>query len=224
MNSPLQTPDLNPARGPLERLVDAIARRPSGPIGRFLYAKPVGHMTGFGKALEVAPVGEADRVLDVGCGGGVFLDMALTRGCLAAGLDHSPDMVAETRRRNADAVANGRLEVLQGDAAALPFPAGAFTRVFCLHAFFFFPQPRAAIEEMARVVAPGGLVAIITAPPESARFVRRAFGPVARRMRFDAPETLMDWAVQAGLRADGVYHPEGSGMLFVARKPPHGVG
>lgn len=218
MNSPLQTPDQAPDRGPLERLVDAIARRPSGPIGRFLYARPVGHMAGFRKALEAAPVNETDRVLDVGCGGGVFLDMALASGCRAAGLDHSPDMVAETRRRNADAVADGRLEVVQGDAAALPFPAGAFTRVFCLHAFFFFPEPRAAIDDMARVVAPDGLVAIITTPPESARFVRRAFGPVARRMRFDTPETLMAWAAEAGLRADGVYHAEGTGMLFVARK------
>ncbi|MBB4268023.1 class I SAM-dependent methyltransferase [Roseospira visakhapatnamensis] len=207
------------SRSPVDRLVDAIARRPNGPVGRALYRRPVGHLAGFRKALTAVPVTGTDRILDVGCGGGMFLEMALSHGCRAAGLDHSADMVAETRARNARAVADGRLEVVQGDAAALPFPDGAFDAVYCLHAFFFFPRPAEAIAEMARVVTPGGRVAIVTTPPTSSRWVRWAFGPIARRMRFDAPETLARWSEAAGLTADAVQSPNDVSVLFVARKP-----
>jgi len=202
-----------------DRLVDTIARRPRGLLGRTLYRHPGGHMSGFRKGLEVVPVTATDRVLDVGCGGGVFLEMALSHGCRAAGVDHSPDMVAETRTRNAVAVSDGRLEVVQGDAAALPFPDAAFTAVFCMHAFFFFPRPAEAIAEMARVLAPGGRVAILTTPPAASHRVRRMFGPVAKHMRFDAPETLSRWAEDAGLRFGDVHAPDAAGMVFVAHKP-----
>ncbi|SDE51321.1 class I SAM-dependent methyltransferase [Rhodospira trueperi] len=207
------------SRSPMDRLVDAIARRPNGPIGRALYRRPVGHVSGFRKALEMVPVTETDRILDVGCGGGMFLEMALSQGCRAAGLDHSVDMVADTRTRNARAATEGRLEVVQGDAAALPFPDSAFNAVFCLNAFFFFPEPAAAIAEMARVLAPGGRVAIITAPPTSSRWIHRLFGPIARRMRFDAPEALAHWAEEAGLDPGAVRAPDAASMLFVAGKP-----
>ncbi len=210
------------SRTAVDRLVDAVARRPNGSIGRALYRRPVGHMPGFRKALAVVPVTATDRILDVGCGGGVFLEMALARGCRAAGLDHSPDMVAETWKRNARAVADGRLEVVQGDAAALPYPDSLFSAVFCLHAFFFFPHPAEAIAEMARVLAPGGRMAIVTAPPASSRWVHRMFGPLARRMRFDAPENLTRWSQDGGLRPDAVHDPTETGMLFVARKPEGG--
>ncbi|SDE51203.1 class I SAM-dependent methyltransferase [Rhodospira trueperi] len=202
-----------------DRLVDAIARRPGGLVGRMLYRHPGGHMAGFRMGLEAVPVTAADRVLDVGCGGGVFLEMALSRGCRAVGVDHSPDMVAETRARNAAAVEDGRLEVAQGDAAALPFPDGAFTAVFCMHAFFFFPQPAEAIAEMARVLTPGGRIAIVTTPPAASRRVRRMFGPVAKHMRFDAPEALTRWAEEAGLDPGAVRAPDAASMLFVAGKP-----
>jgi len=209
----------NVSRSLVDRLVDTIARRPGGLVGRTLYRHPGGHMPGFRKGLEVVPVTTANRVLDVGCGGGVFLEMALSHGCRAAGLDHSPDMVAETRARNAVAIAEGRLEVVQGDAAALPFADGSFTAAFCMHAFFFFPQPAEAIAEMARVLAPDGRMAILTTPPAASGWAHWVFGPIARRMRFDAPEALARWAEAAGLVPDGLHAPDTAGMLFAARKP-----
>jgi SAM-dependent methyltransferase len=203
----------------VDRLVDMIARRPSGPVGRFLYGRPVGHMAGFRLVLEKLPATADDTVLEVGCGAGVFLDMLLRSGCRARAVDHSGDMVAEALRRNAAAVAEGRLDVVEGDAAALPHGDGAFAKVFCLNAFFFFPQPQAALAEMARVLAPGGALAILTASPQTARWARWVFGPVASRMRFDAPEQLAAWSTECGLLPEETAEASGSGFLFLARKP-----
>lgn len=203
----------------IDRLVDMIARRPSGPVGRFLYGRPVGHMAGFHLAMEKSPVGAEDTVLEVGCGAGVFLEMLLRSGCRAWAVDHSGDMVAEALRCNAAAVAEGRLEVVQSDAAALPHGGGGFTKLFCLNAFFFFPEPQAALAEMARVLAPGGTLAILTASPQTAHWARWVFGPVASRMRFDAPEQLVAWSAGCGLLPEATFDAPGSGFLFLARKP-----
>ncbi len=210
--------------GWVDRITDRLARRPSGRVGRALYRHAGGHRTGFQFALEQLPLRAQDTVLDVGCGGGVFLSLALAQGVAAAvGVDHSADMRATTLEANAEAVAAGRLRVLAGDAAALPLGDGGFSRVFCLNAFFFFPDPAAAVGEMARVAAPGGTVAILTTPPEMERSARLFFGPLARRMRFDAPEALARWSAEAGLvAAQALAVPKG-GILHMARKPAEGV-
>ncbi|MEN2976605.1 methyltransferase domain-containing protein (plasmid) [Tistrella bauzanensis] len=203
----------------MDRLVDRIARRPGGMIGRLLYRHPAGHKTSFDMALDALGPTPDDRLLDLGCGGGVFLERVLNTGASAAGLDHSPDMVGESRRRNAAACAAGRLTLCQGDVGRLPFPDGAFSIVTTLNAFFFFPDPQAAVAEMARVLAPGGRLAIVTTPPEQAAALKRYFGPVASRMRLDAPEALADWLRTVGLVPGAARPVRAVGYLITARKP-----
>lgn len=204
----------------VDRLTDRLARRPSGRIGRALYRHAAGHQAGFQFVLDQVKVGPGDRVLDVGCGGGAFLAHALARGiAAAAGVDHSADMRATTAQENAAAVAEGRLEILAGDAAALPLASGAFSHVFCCNAFFFFPDPAGAIAEMARVAVPGGHVAILTTPPSMEKTARWVFGPLARRMRFDDAATLAGWSAAAGLVTRAALQAPGGGLLHVARKP-----
>jgi cyclopropane fatty-acyl-phospholipid synthase-like methyltransferase len=58
------------------------------------------------EALALEP---ADLLLDVGCGGGIFLRQALETGCTAIGVDHSRDMVLLAREKNAGAIAAGPL-------------------------------------------------------------------------------------------------------------------
>lgn len=208
----------------VDHITDHFARRPSGRIGRVLYRRATGHQAGFRFALEQVPPGADDTVLDVGCGGGAFLALALARGIASAvGVDHSADMRATTAETNAQALACGRLSILAGDAAALPLADNEFSRVYCLNAFFFFPDPAAAVREMARVAAPGGTIAILTTPPDMEKSARLLFGPLARRMRFDAPEALARWSREAGLvDPEALAVPKG-GILHVAHKPAKGV-
>lgn len=106
--------------------------------------------------LDAAAVAPGMRVLDVACGTGVVAREAADRVGDAAvtGLDVNPAMLAVARR-----VRPG-LGWCEGDAADLPFPDGSFDAVLCQMALMFVPDPARAVREMARVAAPGGVVAI----------------------------------------------------------------
>jgi SAM-dependent methyltransferase len=155
--------------GLADRLIDATARRPSGWVARKTYGGPLGapkgHEAVFDQVLDLAGSLAGARCLEVGCGGGRLLERALAAGAAsAAGLDHSPDMLALSRERNHEAVERGALDLKLGDAAQLPWPDGAFTVVLSANTFFFFDRPELVLAELQRVVSPGGRVVIGTVP------------------------------------------------------------
>ncbi|WP_231410883.1 methyltransferase domain-containing protein [Thioalkalivibrio sp. ALE14] len=97
-------------------------------------------------------------VLDVGAGAGhVAHHLAArvtARGTVCA-LDRSAALLAHARQRNRRALG------VQGDAGALPFPAGRFDRVFARWLLLHLPDPFAAIREMLRVTRSGGRVLVV---------------------------------------------------------------
>jgi ubiquinone/menaquinone biosynthesis C-methylase UbiE len=199
-------------------LVDRAARRPSGVLGYLLYRFPIGHKPGFDLVLERLPPTSDDRIAEIGCGGGVFIRRALTSGCQGLAVDHSPDMVANATRLNHNAVTSGRLAVVLGDAARLPASSASFDKVYCLNAFFFFPDPQASIAEMARILKPGGHLALVTSPPEFEPQIARFSKRMAASMRFDTLETIDGWMRVAGLQTDEMRSVPSAGNLVIARK------
>lgn len=104
--------------------------------------------------LDAANVTRGMNVLDVCCGPGMLAAGVLERGGLAVGLDFSAEAVKLAQKL----VPNGRFQ--QGDAQALPFPAGSFDAVLCGYGMMHLPQPDAALQEILRVLRPGGRTAI----------------------------------------------------------------
>ena len=105
-----------------------------------------------------------DAVLDVACGPGNFTrDFGRVVGAdgLAVGIDASPTMLAcavgDTPPQRHPGVA-----FVRGDAVDLPFRDGVFDGVCCFAALHLFADPLAALDAMARVLRPGGRVAIFT--------------------------------------------------------------
>jgi ubiquinone/menaquinone biosynthesis C-methylase UbiE len=97
------------------------------------------------------------RWIDIGCGNGAFTQLLVER-CApleVQGIDPSEGQLAFARTRPAARVA----EFSQGDAMALPFPAGKFDAAVMALVLVFLPDPAKGIEEMVRVVRPGGTVA-----------------------------------------------------------------
>jgi ubiquinone/menaquinone biosynthesis C-methylase UbiE len=157
------------ARGRLANgVVDRLFRRPGGSVARTFYRDAKPHQESFRDTLAALALGPEDRLLEVGCGGGTLLDWALATGCTARAIDHSAEMLALASRRNAAAIAAGRLELHNADAAHLPFSDEEFTAAATANAFFFFDEPQAMLAEVYRTLAPAGRIAIhtaATAPP-----------------------------------------------------------
>jgi ubiquinone/menaquinone biosynthesis C-methylase UbiE len=105
-----------------------------------------------------------DGVLDVACGPGNFTrEFARVVGPtgLAVGIDASPTMLAravsDTPPAEYDNVA-----YVKGDAVNLPFRDASFDAVCCFAALHMFAEPFVALDQFARVLTPGGRVAILT--------------------------------------------------------------
>ena len=147
----------------LNRLIGRNYGQPRGLIGRFTARM----MRQNNAALNLWLVGLLDvaprcRVLEVGFGPGVALDALLARASegFVAGVDASALMVEQARARHAAAIGAGRLEVNQGDAAALPYGDATFDSACGTHVVYFWPDPVATLRELRRVLRPGGTVAL----------------------------------------------------------------
>jgi SAM-dependent methyltransferase len=179
-------------------LTDRRARRPSGEEARGVYREPLFHRPNFAVLLELLALGPEDVLLEVGCGGGVFLMDALESGCRAAAVDHSPDMVRLARETNAEAIAKGRLEILEGSAHRLPFPDEMFTCATMTGVLGFLPEPVAALAEIRRVLADGGRLVLLGSDP-ALRGTPAAPEPMASRLRFYEDDDLVRMAHDAAL-------------------------
>jgi SAM-dependent methyltransferase len=196
----------------IDRMVDRVARKPHGHAARETYGADDVHSFAWDPVLEALQLTSADSLLDVGCGGGVFLRRALETGCGAVGVDHSQDMVHLARRTT-----EGRAPIVHASAENLPFEQGSFTAVSSIVAFLFFPDPVAALQEFRRVVdAEGGRIAIFTTPPEL-KGTPAAPYPLATRGHFYEDDELEAHASAAGFRDVDVRRVLEGAQLIVAR-------
>ena len=107
-----------------------------------------------GPLLDAAGVSAGTRVLDLGCGPGVVCGAAAERRALPTGVDVAPGMLAEARRRHPGTA------FVEADAVALPFADGVFDACVGNFVLNHLPAPEAAAAELARVLAPGGAIAL----------------------------------------------------------------
>lgn len=109
------------------------------------------------RVAEAAQVQAGQRVLDVACGTGVLARAAAERVGPAGevvGLDINKGMLAVARQKAP------HIEWRHGPAEALPFEDNSFDTVVSQFALMFFEDRRAALKEMARVLRPGGHLAV----------------------------------------------------------------
>jgi ubiquinone/menaquinone biosynthesis C-methylase UbiE len=104
------------------------------------------------------------RVLDVATGSGNAAIAAARCGCEVAGIDYVPALLERGRRR---AEAEGvTVDLLEGDAEKIPFPAGSFDATISVFGAMFAPDHAQTAAELARVARPGGRIALATWTPD----------------------------------------------------------
>ncbi len=132
-----------------------------------------------------APV-EGRRILDIGCGPGVLAKSLAAQGAAVTGIDPGEAAI----RAASDRVPAARFE--QGSAEALPFPDASFDGAVILNALHHVPNPRAALDEAARVVGPGKPIVVVEPLAEGSFFA--ALRPIE-------DETEIRAAAQAAIAA-----------------------
>jgi len=93
------------------------------------------------------------------------------------GADYSADSVAVARGTNAELIAAGRVEIVQSSVSSLPFADGMFDLITAVETHYYWPQPVSDLQELRRVLKPGGRLVIIA--------------EAYRRRKYDAVAVIM---------------------------------
>jgi len=115
-------------------------------------------------AVRSAAPEPGDRVLDAACGTGDLTELLARSGAVqVVGLDFTQPMLdlAEHKRRRLPSVISSRVRYLQGDAQALPFDDAQFDAVTIAFGIRNVQAPEVALGEFARVLKPGGRLAVL---------------------------------------------------------------
>lgn len=103
-----------------------------------------------------------ETVLDVATGtAAVAIELAHRTGCRVVGLDQSREMLEAGRRRVEAAGLENRIELVEGTADRLPFEDASFDALTFTYLLRYVDDPAATMRELARVVRPGGTIAML---------------------------------------------------------------
>ena len=144
------------------------------------------------------------KVLDVGCGPGIYArDLAL-RGARVTAIDSAPAMLAATKLEATDAGVT--IELADGDVSALPFPDASFDAAVLVQVIEYVPDAAGALREIARVLRPGGRLLIADTDWQTASWgigdaalaerIKREW--CATKQHADAGRQIPDWLAAAG--------------------------
>jgi ubiquinone/menaquinone biosynthesis C-methylase UbiE len=158
-----------------------------------------GEYPGISAALQNF-VGDAGRVLEVGCGTGHWLEQMRSWGCRVSGLDPSAQMLERAAARKLD------VDLVRGRAESLPFSNASFERVVCINALHHVAGKQRFIAEARRVLAAGGRFLSIGLDPSAGLdswFIYDYFETTLEldRQRYPAAAQVRGWLSAAGFVA-----------------------
>ncbi|MDQ0326633.1 ubiquinone/menaquinone biosynthesis C-methylase UbiE/DNA-binding MarR family transcriptional regulator [Rhodopseudomonas julia] len=154
-------------------------------------------------AIRAALSGHHYRsLLDIGTGTGRMLELLADCAERLTGIDRSPQMLA-LARTSLERAGLSHVRLRSGDALNLPLPRASFDVVVIHQVLHFLEEPRAALAEAARVLAPGGMLLVVDFAPHHLEFLRQKHAHL--RLGF-SDEQLTQWLSATALKQFSIQH------------------
>jgi SAM-dependent methyltransferase len=180
------------------------------------------------KRLDLRP---GERLIDVGAPPAPAAHMAAARGADVMAIDASPAMAARIAMRATDAAVGDRVHARVMDGMALDLPDASFDAAISLFGVILFPDAGAGMREIARVLTPGGRVAVVTwTESERYELVARLIAAIAAvrgppappaslpaQLRYRDEPAFRSLLVEAGLAVNAIVRMEEQWRLPSAR-------
>ncbi|NDJ74968.1 MAG: class I SAM-dependent methyltransferase [Chloroflexi bacterium] len=166
-------------------------------------------MNGWG--VDLLMLQPSDHVLEVGFGSGATIKrMArIVMSGKVAGVDHSEVAVERAARRNWRGIHAGRVELTFANAVSLPYEAEQFDKVLSTGTLYYLTDPVVVLQEIRRVLKPGGRVAIMVRAPAALK--KNPVFASGQYPTYEADEVL------------GLLHEAGFEQAWIADSPPDGT-
>ncbi len=155
-------------------------------------------------------------MLDIGCGGGATLKRLLKRSknSQVYGIDISEESVAKARKVNADLL-DKRVFVTQGSAEELPYKDETFDLVTAVETVYFWPNLPDCLQEVCRVLKPGGKFAIMVEVVDN----DSKWTDLCDGMTAYSPEQLQKLLADAGFVNVEIHRKKPSNAAIIGMKP-----
>jgi ArsR family transcriptional regulator len=148
-------------------------------------------------------------VLDIACGDGVLAELMAGQARSVTGVDISPTLIAAARER---LKGEARVTLVEADMHALPLEPARFDHVFLMHALAYTRRPHDALREAARMLRPGGRLAVVALNAHTHKATMQAYDHVNLGI---APAALRKLLEQAGLGVESCH------VTSREEKPPY---
>lgn len=197
---------------------------PQGALGRRIGRNLVDANDGVNRlAVELLAPMDGEVVLEFGHGPGSGIGMVLAAapGATVVGLDPSSDMVAAAGRRNAAAVADGRLRLHEGACERIPLDTDSVDAAFGNNVVYFWRDPAVALAELRRVIRPGGRVLLGYRPRSTAPDLIRELFERAGNQLYEVDQVEAMLLAAGFLAASTKVGETGEAVTMAFARQPH---
>jgi len=200
------------------------ARKPTGKLGRLLIrAMNISHYRLTKWGLSHLSIRKQDTILDIGCGGGSTvhkLARIATNGKVY-GIDFSNESVMVSRMTNKQFVQMGCVEIQQSSVSCLPFSDSIFDLVTAVNTHYFWPNLVTDMQEILRVLKPGGKLTIISSVYDGGKNDKRNQKyAVLMKISFPSINELRELFLRAGYLEVQMFEKYNQGWICgFGRKP-----
>jgi ubiquinone/menaquinone biosynthesis C-methylase UbiE len=170
--------------------------------------------------LESLGEGTLGRLLDIGTGTGRIAELLADRSAHVVALDKSTEMLRLARAR-LQSFPPQKVELVQGDFAALPFGEDAFDTVVLHQVLHYAQEPAQALAEAARVCRPGGRIAVVDLATHEREELRQRHAHA--RLGF-SDEQMLEWLTGSGFAPSLPIALPGKGLttkIWLANRSAH---